>query len=319
MSLSSENLEHGYAYDLDEPKPSYIANDTQWRYIQDIGSGSLYPSGQIRFQSVSLFGNSPDLAISLRNAVVAIPMTVTMSTNGIFGISTAGGDAPNAGALPTAAVAATQGYSLALKSALHCINQATVKLNGVQVSRANDFQNLLKQEMWKTFSADEQRILGEKFGHFWDDYQSYNCTPAALDTANDTFNVEYNNRVGGSSVGAATGGVYGLGLPQTVGNSAMVKKMEMRNNSLVNGTMNMTYGGLDSLTQQTYRSHFQGVNLAPETIDGVTYQPGQLCRWNWLVTLPLGAICDLFDHIPIVNSVSSLEISIGTNLDPNNS
>jgi hypothetical protein len=175
MSLSSENLEHGYAYDLDEPKPSYIANDTQWRYIQGIGSGSLYPSGQIRFQSVSLFGNSPDLAISLRNAVIAIPMTVTMSTTGVFGLSTAGGDAP------TAAIASTQGYGLALKSALHCINQATVKLNGVQVSRANDFQNLLKQEMWKTFSADEQRILGEKFGHFWDDYQSYNCSPAALD------------------------------------------------------------------------------------------------------------------------------------------
>jgi hypothetical protein len=314
MSLSEQNLEHGFQFDLDDPKTSYMASDVQMRYLQDINNSSLYAGGQIRFSSVSLFGSSPDVAVSLRNGILAIPVSTVMVTTGVFGTH-AGNAGAGAGSLPASNVAQTQGYSLALKSPLHIINSSIVKLNGVQLTRGLDYQNLVAQERWKTYTQDEQRVLGERFAHHWDSFESYQCTPAAADTVNNTNNVEYNN----TTAATPMNGVFGLSAAANCVNAGMLKKMQFTNAPLNQDTHGMMYNDNDALTVQTYHSHFAGVNVADESYDGVVYRPGQVARWNTYVVLRLGEICDFFNQAPVVNACSSLEISIQTNLDPQNS
>lgn len=273
--MSKDLYEHDFEVDLTEKETSYVMDDVQTIYINDINQQN-YPTGFINWTNVSVVGSTVNKQYSWSNARISIPYTVAVIPDGTNLIVT-----PH----PTNTLA------LSVKSYLNMIDWISIKFNGVQCNRGSYYANLYNNEKMKEMGTDEYKIYGDMLCHSWD-------TANSLQLSSVSGVGEMNN-----ITGLATS-LIGVGFkPDANCNTGHLNRCKITNTDFTktaNSTMAQFYGTDNGLLNHEYQP-----GLVYQGNDGLVYQG--------IAEIPLSLVHPFFAEMPSVASSTGFELRLQMN------
>ena len=180
--MSNQAIEYEFDVDSEQMKNNYVAENTEWLVIQDNNSLN-YDQATVNFNSVNVSGSNPNIQVSLANAYITVPYTVSLVPTGCT--FTQQGDA-------TTIVPSNQN-ACSVKGFHHFVDKSYAKMGSTNLYEEVEYMNIIMNENLKKMSLDEKNLYGNKLNFELDSVDSYKYDPAFVGESNNKYSPEFDH------------------------------------------------------------------------------------------------------------------------------
>lgn len=263
---------------------SYVASDVQWIYIND-SNNKTYSNGYINWTNLNIIGSSLDRFFGWADGYVTIPYDLSINL-----VQTGTPSVDNRTFYTTKNLS----KCIAPKGWQHLVDWASIKFNGVQVTRSAEYTNFFMTQEMKKMNDNQYRLWSSILHHAWDTGDTMNLDASfgevnnvTLSSASDFSTV---NAPGGQNQGHVRRTAY------CVDNRDVSKNSIAMYGQQSNGLLYNNYGQNCVVSASGTSINIRGVAV-----------------------VPLWAISDFFKNIPTVASSMGFELRVRSNLARENS
>jgi hypothetical protein len=301
-----KRVEYDLEYDTQDNDFKYLTTHNDVMIINDINQGN-YNQGYIEFSNLNIQSPSTEHALLWSQSYVQVLHEVRLTcSRGAFARPLLTG-----GNITGLAESVENSCAITPKSAIHLIDNASIKLSGFSINQPCEFTNLYMNEKLKEMPHDKYSILSDILGHEFDTADSLFLPPTSVghnvcETNNNTY---YQNKTNAFTYGNA---------PASYLNEGHLKRIRNNNYDISGTNGNSPFLGpndakifngstADDVLQQGCYVNDEG------TWNNITTANNGELRFRFVSNIPLALISDFYQQMPSMLSTSKFSLRLQMN------